>query len=140
RFWPVSGVAGAAAGAHSLGVGGGAAVGGTGIEGAHDGALLLSGKGQFATSPFRADLNPRTFTLEAWARVDGGAGTARKVLVARDSTARTGLRGFIVEATADNHWKAWLGHGTRSWDAIGGPAVARGRWTHLVLTFDGSAA
>ena len=136
-FWPFSSDAADAAGAHSLGLSGGAAVGGTGIEGAHDGALLLSGKGQFATSPFRADLNPRTFTIEAWARVDGGAGTARKVLVARDAA---GLHGLILEATPADTWKVWLGHGTKSWDSVTGPTVVRSRWTHLAVTFDGAAA
>jgi len=136
-FWPFSTDAADVAGTHSLGLTGGAAVGGTGIEGTSDHALLLNGKGQFANSPFRADLNPRTFTVEAWARVDGGAGTARKVLVARDPAGR---RGLILEATAADTWKVWLGHGTKSWDSITGPAVKVRRWTHLVVTFDGSAA
>ncbi|MDX6476183.1 MAG: hypothetical protein QOH95_1694 [Gaiellaceae bacterium] len=139
-FWPFSGDTADAAGSHPLTLAGGASVGATGIEGGTDQALLLNGNRQFASSPFGADLNPRVFTLEAWARVDGGAGTARKVLVARDRKANVGLRGFILEATAANTWKIWLGHGTKSWDSITGPALAPGRWTHLVVTFDGSAA
>jgi hypothetical protein len=136
-FWPFARDAADAVGSHALALAGGAAIGGTGIEGAPDGALLLSGNGQFATAPYRPDLNPRRFTAEAWARVDGGAGTARKVLVARDAA---GLRGLILEATAADTWKVWLGHGTKSWDAITGPAVVRSRWTHLAVTFDGAAA
>jgi hypothetical protein len=136
-FWPFSRDAADAAGSHDLRFAGGASIGATGVEGSPDQALLLSGNGQFATSPFASDLNPRTFTFEAWARIDGGAGTARKVLVARDAA---GLRGLILEATAADTWKAWLGHGTKSWDSITGPAVKVRRWTHLVVTFDGSAA
>jgi len=34
---------------------------------------LADGTGQYASTPFRADLNPRRFTFEAWARADGGA-------------------------------------------------------------------
>ena len=75
--------------------------------------------------------------VEAWARANGGAGTARKVLVERDPA---GLRGLILEATAKDNWKAWLGHGSKSWDAITGPGVVRGRWTHLVLAYDGASA
>jgi hypothetical protein len=139
-FWPFSGDASDAAGAHPLTLAGGAAVGGAGIEGAPDQALLLSGARQFATSPFGVDLNPRRFTLEAWARVGGGAGTTRKVLVARNRDPRGRLRGFILEATAANTWKLWLGNGTKSWDSITGPALSPDRWTQLVATFDGSAA
>jgi Concanavalin A-like lectin/glucanases superfamily len=136
-FWPFARDAADAIGSHELRLAGGAVIGATGIEGPPDQALLLSGNRQFATSPFAADLNPRTFTLETWARIDGGAGTARKVLVARDAA---GLRGLIVEATAADTWKVWLGHGAKSWDSIAGPAVQAHRWTHLVVTFDGAAA
>jgi hypothetical protein len=136
-FWPFAGDPADAAGSHPLTLAGGAAIGGVGIEGVPDQALLLNGAGQYATSPYRADLNPRSFTLEAWARVDGGAGTARKVLIGRDTR---GLTGFVVEATAANLWKVWLGHGTKSWDSVTGPAVAARRWTHLVVTCDGSGA
>jgi hypothetical protein len=136
-FWPFTADTRDAAGTHPLALEGGASVGGTGVEGEGDRALLLGGNGQFASSPFRTDLNPRRFTIEVWARAEGGAGTARKVLVARDAA---GLRGVILEATAANTWKAWLGHGTKSWDSITGPAVAPGRWTQLVLAFDGAAA
>ena len=136
-YWPFDADAGDAAGTHPLTLAGGAAVAGVGIGGPADRALMLDGKGGFANSPFSPDLNPRRFTIEAWARADGGAGTARKVLVERDPA---GLRGVILEATAKDRWKAWLGHGTKSWDAITGPAVARARWTYLVLVFDGAAA
>jgi hypothetical protein len=136
-FWPFAADEKDAAGTHPLALAGGAAVAGAGIEGPGDSALALDGHARYASSPFAADLNPRRFTFEAWARADGGAGTARKVLVERDPN---GLRGVILEATAKDTWKAWLGHGSKSWDAITGPAVVRGRWTHLVLTYDGASA
>ena len=59
------------------------------------------------------------------------------MLVERDPA---GLRGLILEATAKDNWKAWLGHGSKGWDAITGPGVVRGRWTHLVLAYDGASA
>jgi len=135
-FWPFAADETDVAGTHRLTLAGGAAVAGAGIEGAGDRALTLSGSGQYGSSPFAADLNPRRFTVEAWARADGGAGTARKVLVERDPA---GMSGLILEATAKDSWKAWLGHGSKSWDAITGPGVVRGHWTHLLLAYDGAS-
>jgi hypothetical protein len=136
-YWPFGTNAVDVAGTHGLTLTGGAAIEGAGIEGPADQALVLDGGGAYGSSPFSPDLNTRRFTAEVWARADGGAGTAHKVLVQRDAA---GLSGVILEATAKDTWKAWLGHGTKSWDAITGPAVALRRWTHLVLTFDGSQA
>ena len=122
-YWPFDADAVDAAGTHALTLTGGAALAGAGVGGPGDRALVLDGRAGYAITPFSADLNPRRFTIEAWARADGGAGTARKVLVERDAA---GLRGVILEATAKNTWKAWLGHGAKSWDSITGPAVVRG--------------
>jgi Concanavalin A-like lectin/glucanases superfamily/Immunoglobulin I-set domain len=83
--------------------------------------------------PFSTDLNQGVFSIEFWARVNGGSGTYRSPLTSRD----TGGRGYIFYAGSDDHWQFWTGPGGNPWQTIPGPAVVDGEWTHLVGTFDG---
>ncbi len=86
--------------------------------------------------PYSAELNPTgSFTVEAWARADGGEGSYRSVLTSRSSAGNS--QGFILYANNNNQWSFWNGAGTSAdWHRIDGPQVALGEWVHLVGTYD----
>ena len=88
--------------------------------------------------PFNAALNPASFTVECWAKVDGGAGNYRSPVTSRDSVSGS-IAGYIIYAGAGNTWEFWTGNGS-GWNpittsaAVGGVVI--GAWTHLVGTYD----
>jgi hypothetical protein len=91
--------------------------------------------------PFDPALNPASFSIECWARVDGGAGNYRSPVTSRDSGGN-GSAGYIIYAGAGNTWEFWTGSGP-GWNAITtttntGPVVI-GAWTHLVGTYDAAS-
>ena len=89
--------------------------------------------------PFAPDLNPQgSFSVELWARVDGGQGSFRSAITSRDAAPGPEL-GYIIYAGSDNQWQFWTGQGSGFHD-LKGPAVERGKWTHLVATFDTGGA
>jgi hypothetical protein len=98
-------------------------------------AAGFNGSSQYGQVAFDAALNPAQFSVEAWVKLTGGAGTYRSVV-----TSRTGsYSGYILYATAADTWQFWLGAGT-AWRIVSGPAVTLNAWTHLVGTFDGATA
>ncbi|MDY0170433.1 MAG: LamG-like jellyroll fold domain-containing protein [Thermoguttaceae bacterium] len=90
--------------------------------------------------PNHANINPaESFTIEAWARVDGGQGSFRSVLTSR-ATADGGSQGFIFYASSANKWSFWNGTGSStSWHSMDGPDVVVGQWVHLAGTYDAAA-
>lgn len=104
-----------------------------------DTAVGFDGVGQYAQVPFAAGLNTPTFTVEAWARVTGGAGAYRAVVSSRDPVSAGG-DGYILYAGSNDRWQFWLGPGSTGWTVLTGPPVVAGHWTHLVGTYDGSTA
>ena len=86
---------------------------------------------QYIQGSYNAALNPSAFTISAWARVEGGAGTWRSVITSRDSTPA----GYIIYAGSDNKWQFWTGAGT--WKVVTGPTITDNVWYHLIATYDG---
>jgi hypothetical protein len=86
--------------------------------------------------PYTAALNPSIYTAEAWAKVTGGAGTYRAVISTRDEQSGVYQKGFILYATSGNIWSFWTSPGV-GWEALNGPPVVIGEWTHLVAVYDG---
>ncbi|MFD2452591.1 DUF6701 domain-containing protein [Ideonella paludis] len=87
--------------------------------------------GQRIKVPYAAALNPQSFSVAHWVRVDGGTGTFRGSL-----TSRTGagtVTGFNLYAANNNMWQFWTGAGTFS--QVQGSAVSLGTWTHVVATY-----
>ena len=85
--------------------------------------------------PYTAALNPGTYSISFWARVDGAAGTYRSPVTSR----RGGppQQGYIAYALNNNTWSYWQGTGT-AWANVGGPAVTVGQVAHITMTYDGS--
>jgi hypothetical protein len=107
------------------------------VVGDADPAAALSG-GCFEV-PFDPELNPPQFSVEAWVKATGGAGTTRGVVVSRDHTAGALHRGYGLYASDANQWELRIGDGT-AFHAVVGPAVVANQTVHLVGTFDGSLA
>ena len=88
--------------------------------------------------PYSASLNPSdNFTVELWARAEGGEGTYRCPLASQDGDPT----GYNFYAADNNTWQAWLGQVSGGWLTIGSSAsVILDTWTHLALTFSSGTA
>jgi hypothetical protein len=111
------------------------------LVGSTDTAAGFNGSSYKIDVPFNAALNPASFTVECWAKVEGGAGNYRSPVTSRESTS-TVQAGYIFYAGAGNTWEFWTGSGT-GWNALttaatNGP-VEIGAWTHLVGTYDATS-
>ena len=82
--------------------------------------------------PYDAALNPAAFTVELWAKVEGGS-SYRSPLTGRGGAG--GQQGYLFYAEPGNTWQCWAGTGT-GWHASTGPAVQTGEWAYLVGTFE----
>jgi hypothetical protein len=102
-----------------------------------DTAMTFDGSTAKALVPWSADLNPLVFSLEARARMTGGAGTYRAVISSRDAS----YLGYIIYAGyagSGNTWQFWTRGENSGWQTLIGSPVVEGQWTHLVATFDGT--
>ncbi|MHC4880466.1 MAG: LamG-like jellyroll fold domain-containing protein, partial [Planctomycetota bacterium] len=80
--------------------------------------------------PFMSELNPSTFTVEAWVRVEDSSGLQAPVFSRRESGSNK--RGFNFYASS-GQWQFWTGGGA-TWNTSVGGSVVEGQWTHLVGT------
>jgi hypothetical protein len=95
-------------------------------------ALHFDGTDDYVSVPYSLNLNPDTFTISTWAKVEGSQGNFRTVIASRDEN-----RGYILYAAENNHWQFWVGNGT-SWEVINGPQITLKTWTHLAGVYDGT--
>lgn len=95
-------------------------------------AVSFTPSNNFIDVPYDGALNPATnFTVEFWARPQGGDWEYRCALGTEDGTAWTG---YYFYASDGNTWQCWVGDGT-NWNIIQGPFVSNGVWDHLALTY-----
>ncbi|MDZ7615863.1 MAG: LamG domain-containing protein, partial [Patescibacteria group bacterium] len=100
-----------------------------------DTAASFNGASSKVAIAYDAALNPASFTVEAWARAEGGQGGYRTVLSSRNSSDE--LNGYTLYANDANQWEFRVGTGaTSQWHTTTGPAVALGEWVHLVGAYD----
>jgi hypothetical protein len=111
------------------------------LFGSSDTAARFDGATSKIDVPFDAALNPTNFTVECWAKVEGGTGNYRSPVTSRESTDVVSA-GYIFYAGAGNTWEFWTGSGT-GWNIMATPAttggVVIGAWTHLVGTYDATS-
>src|SRR5205814_1674397 len=77
---------------------------------------------------------PLGFTVECWVKFNGslGQGGYRSPVTSRSAT----IQGYMFYLTPTDHWEFWLGGGpSTSWNALAGPVVQPGVWTHLAATY-----
>jgi hypothetical protein len=102
------------------------------LTGDSDTAVTFNGTNQYAQVPYQSALNPAPpYSIEAWAKVTGGAGKFRTVVMSRDIGP---MRGYMLLAGSDDRWQAWVGAGGTAWKKVIGPSLTLNAWTHLVVT------
>ncbi|TAG86548.1 MAG: cyanobactin biosynthesis PatC/TenC/TruC family protein [Oscillatoriales cyanobacterium] len=89
---------------------------------------------------YAKEINPATFTIEAWVMFIGGDGY-RSVLTSRDGSDVDGCKGYLFYATPSQKWEFWLGSGEvgASWIVLGGPDIEINTWVHLTGVYDGKS-
>ena len=100
--------------------------------------LDFDGSTQYVEVPFAITLNPATtFTIECWAKVEGGSGTYRSVVTSRSTSGTT--TGYMLYAGSDNIWQFWTGdNGLGTWDVLSSGVAVVDEWTHIACVYDGN--
>jgi len=94
-------------------------------------ALVFNGTNSYVEVPYISANNPSQFTVECWARVDGGSGYRSPL------TSRGNAIGYLFYANPSGIWQFWSGTGG-TWLQLSGTSVVVGQWTHLAATYDGT--
>jgi len=102
------------------------------LYGDPDTSMDFAGTNGRVQVPYDAALNPASFTVELWAKVEGGS-SYRSPLTGRGGTG--GQQGYLFYAMPGNTWQYWVGTGT-GWHSSYGPAVENGEWAYLVGIFE----
>lgn len=124
-------------------IGGVSRADGAPIGGESQNAIDFNGVDGYVDFPNSPSLNLTSFTVEAWAKVEGGDGTYRTVIMSRsdDNSNNTDARGFNIYVGPGNRWEFWTGNLDLTtgpggeWDVLSGPTVVNNQWTHIVATF-----
>lgn len=102
-----------------------------------DTAVTFDGTSGYVQVPHKSELNPGHFTVEALVKLDGGQNLDRAVVSSRDIQGGN-VSGYILYATAQNRWEAWVGDGTTGFKMLPGSGVTLGMTTFLAMTYDGT--
>lgn len=98
--------------------------------------LYFDGVDDMIDIEYNTELNPQTFTVEAWAMSDGGT-DERSVLTSRPVNYRWGY--MFYEASAFNKWEFWILNKNGNFEKLRGEEIQLGVWTHLAGTYDASS-
>ncbi len=101
-------------------------------DGKYGGALKFNGANSEVFVPYHKDLNPKAFTITAWANVDSDGIEYRAVVSSRAIFPRSG---YIFYCEPQNTWQFWIGTGVNHWQSAQGPAVNLDKWEHLAGTY-----
>ncbi|MEL6192570.1 MAG: LamG-like jellyroll fold domain-containing protein [Bacteroidota bacterium] len=102
-------------------------------------SLDFDGSTNYVEVPYNSGLNPSTFTLECWVKVDGGSGTVRSPMTSRQSlSGATNNTGYMIYAGSDNQWSFWTGDGGSGWEQLNSGVAVSSEWTHLACVHDGT--
>lgn len=127
----------AGSGARAMTVNGTVTFRAAGPQGAQDAAwhaATFDGSTGYLSAAFNAGFNPAQWTIEAWVKATGGAGTSRAVFDTRDGPNN---KGFLLFARTTDVWAVQVGNGTTT-TSVGTGAVTLNAWTHVAATFDGT--
>lgn len=95
-------------------------------------ALEFDGRSDKIDIPYSVTLNPPTFTVECWAKLDG----RQKDICGSPLTSRGHNRGFIFYfREKERVWEFWIGESTH-FTTIISPPSDDDNWTHLVGTYN----
>lgn len=101
--------------------------------------LYFNGSDDKIDVGYNNELNPQTFTIEAWAlSLTSNTGIERSVLTSRPDSYRWGY--MFYQACVQDNWELWLLSPNGNYQKIRGPKVQANVWTHLAGTFDPSSS
>lgn len=107
------------------------------LAGSTDLGVHFNGVDQYVEVPFDAALNPATtFSVVAWARVTGGEGTQRQLVVSVHNGGGADVAGYFLEAFETDTWNAIILDGAGGFSFIQGPLVQLDKWTMIAMTYD----
>jgi hypothetical protein len=101
--------------------------------------------GGYVSVPQHAELNPPSFTVEAWVRVDWNNTDpvnfppAYRAVVDSRGFAPGNATGFALFATPDNHWAVAVGGGAAGQTIVTGEAVSFNMTSYVAATYDGAS-
>ncbi|MEZ4774091.1 MAG: LamG-like jellyroll fold domain-containing protein [Bacteroidia bacterium] len=99
----------------------------------------MDGTDQYVEIPYNASLNPTTtFSIECWAKIEGGAGTWRSPITSREVPGASNSRGYLLYAGTDDNWQFWTGSTGNNFSTLNSNVPVTNEWTHVAGTFDGS--
>jgi Concanavalin A-like lectin/glucanases superfamily len=102
-------------------------------------AVAFNGTSQYVRVPYSSALNPGAFTVEAWAKPNGGS-QYRSVVSSLQDVGGGSWRGFWLGVNPGNTWEAEIGQTSGVVTQLIGPTARTGTWAHLSLTYDGTTA
>ena len=98
-------------------------------------AIDFDGIDDVVRVPFNPALNPAgDFSLEFWARVDGGTGQTRTAI----STVGDGIIGYAMRVNFNDRWEFRI-ESQLFTELLEGPVVIPNRMTHVAATFDATS-
>lgn len=106
------------------------------LSGDSDTAMTFNGSAGYLETPYHANLNPSTFSVEGWVRPTGGAGTFRTAFANRNIIGAA-TYGYVLYASTANTWMFYYGDGVGGFQTPAAGAVTLNAWTHLAITYDG---
>ncbi|MHC4880833.1 MAG: LamG-like jellyroll fold domain-containing protein, partial [Planctomycetota bacterium] len=106
---------------------------------ANDNSAEFDGVNDRIRIPYAEELNPKSFTVEAWVKTTGGSGFRTPVWSRTESNHANGRSGFNFYLNDAGIWEFWTAQDpveSSEWHISEGPAADLNRWTHLVGTYD----
>ncbi len=102
-------------------------------------ALDFDGINDYVEVPYASAINPTSYTVSAWAKVEGGSGTWRSVITSRSITGSND-KGYIIYAGDNDTWQFWTGTGAGGgvWQWINSGVSVGSGWAFLTATYDGT--
>ena len=106
-------------------------------------ALDFDGSNDYVEVPYASAINPTSYTVSAWAKVEGGSGDWRSVITSRSETGSND-KGYTIYAGNNDTWQFWTGTGTGtnidggSWHQINSGVSVGSGWAFLTATYDGT--
>jgi hypothetical protein len=108
------------------------------LAGDSDTAVKFDGSTGYVSVPYNAELNPAKFTVEAIVNGSGSEGLYGAVVSSRDEDGDAQKSGYILYATPEQKWEAWVGDGSvGDWQIASGGDVKPDKH-YLAMTYDGT--
>ena len=107
-----------------------------------DYSFSFDGSNDYVEVPYASAINPTSYTVSAWAKVEGGSGFRSVITSRSDDT--SGDKGYMIYAGENDTWQFWTGTGTGTnsgnwiWHQINSAESVGSDWAFLTATYNGT--